>query len=140
MKLGDPKNIWTGRKVTTEDIENVSALNRKAVLYNIFREISCKGETRHRYDFSGGFISFLMATGEALYRYPDLAEAHEDDGTEEADFMATMSIISRYLALKRIMERRTAGLPEWTLKSISQEITQKEITDEEALLLKAYKS
>lgn len=111
-------------------METVDSINRKAILYNIITKLE-----KERFDFSLEFSSFLVATGELFYRNPDLAKTHEGDGTEETNFYGFMVIMSRYLAAKRVLERKTAGLPEWELRSTSQEMNQEEISKEQDLLM-----
>jgi hypothetical protein len=118
-------------------IEKTEAINRKAVLCDIMQQIN-KGEVEPRYDFTVGFMSFIISTGQVLNRNPDLVEIYKGDGSEDADFAGVMSIISRYLALNRILDRKEAGLKEWEKRSSLIETDQQEINDEETLLRIAY--
>jgi hypothetical protein len=57
--LGHGKNVWTGKKVTREDLETVDSINRKALLYGILTKIPRTG----KYDFDFGFSEFPYCYG-----------------------------------------------------------------------------
>jgi hypothetical protein len=76
------------------------------------------------------FLSFLTATGEMFYRHPSSYEIHKGDGTQQTDFLAMIVIVSRYLAMQRVYTNKTAGLPDWELRSTSQELGEEEINKE----------
>ena len=124
------------RKIAREKTE---AINRNAMLCGIMHQVNKdrKGETP-RYDFTPTFMDFLSITGGVLNRRPDLVEFYKGDGSVDADFSAVTSIISRYLAYNRIMDRKTTGLKEWEKRTSSIVIDQQEITDEERLMIAAH--
>ena len=86
-RLNTGKNIRTGKKVNVEDMDSIT---RKTMLYKI---LEVKGSDKEiRYDFSIASMSFLTATSELFYRYPDVAKLHEGHGSEEEDFYAMMVV------------------------------------------------